>query len=55
VISILKIKCNLSFNWELVDCKLLRGQQLRAQVCGVASIHRVESIALVAGEPPESL
>jgi hypothetical protein len=42
VISILKIKCNLSFHWELVDSKLLRGQQLRAQVCGVVSIHRVE-------------
>jgi hypothetical protein len=42
VISILKIKCNLSFHWELVDCKLLRGQQLRAQVCGATNIHRVE-------------
>jgi hypothetical protein len=42
VISILKIKCNLSFHWELVDCKLLRGRWLRAQVCGVANIHRVE-------------
>jgi hypothetical protein len=42
VISILKIKCNLSFHWELVDCKLLRDQWLRAQVCGVANIHRVE-------------
>jgi hypothetical protein len=42
VISILKIKCNLSFHWELVDCKLLHGRWLRAQVCGVANIHRVE-------------
>jgi hypothetical protein len=42
VISILKIKCNLSFHWELVDCKLLRGRRLRAQVCGVTNIHRVE-------------
>jgi hypothetical protein len=42
VISILKIKCNLSFHWELVDCKLLRGRRLRAQVYGVANIHRVE-------------
>jgi hypothetical protein len=42
VISILKIKCNLSFHWELVDCKLLHGRRLRAQVCGVVNIHRVE-------------
>jgi transposase InsO family protein len=32
----------MSFHWELVDCKLLRGRRLRAQVCGVANIHRVE-------------
>jgi hypothetical protein len=36
------MKCNLSFHWELIDCKLLRGRRLRAQVCGVANIHRVE-------------
>jgi hypothetical protein len=42
VISILKIKCNLLFHWELVECKLLHGRRLRAQVCGVANIHRVE-------------
>jgi hypothetical protein len=34
--------CNLSFHWELVDCKLLRGWWLQAQVCGVANIHEVE-------------
>jgi hypothetical protein len=36
------IKCNLSFHWELVDCKLLHGRRLQAQVCDVANIHRVE-------------
>jgi hypothetical protein len=48
------IKCNLSFHWELVDCKLLHGRRLRAQVCGVANIHRVEICCIgsrgIAGE-----
>jgi hypothetical protein len=38
----------------LVDCKLLRGRQLQAQVCGVANIHRVEIYCIgsrrIAGE-----
>jgi hypothetical protein len=38
----------------LVDCKLLRGRRLRAQVCGVANIHRVEICCIgsrgIAGE-----
>jgi hypothetical protein len=54
VISILKIKYNLSFHWELVDCKLLRGRRLRAQVCGVVNIHRAEICCIgsrgIAGE-----
>jgi hypothetical protein len=32
----------MSFHWELVDCKLLRGRRLLAQVCAVVNIHRVE-------------
>jgi hypothetical protein len=42
VISVLKIKGNPLFHWELVDCKLLHGQWLWAQVCSVANIHRVD-------------
>jgi hypothetical protein len=39
--------CDLLFHWILDDCKLpLRGRWLRAQVCGVANIFRVETCCI---------
>src|SRR4051812_47218153 len=45
----LKSSCFLLFHWELVDCKPLRGQWLRAQVCEVVNTIWVEICCIGSG------